>query len=134
MNLRIASIDNEQFTICVEKELWGSNYSGLTKWQPGDKLLFFVDKEVAGLAEISGEYFASDEVVWENGVFPYRIPLRFIYVLPANKRVPTRNIIKEKLMECWGHNWGWGIQAKHPVAPQQAIEILDYISEVIGEK
>lgn len=86
------------------------------------------------MAEVSGEYFVSDGVVWENGVFPYRIPLDFVYVLPAGKRVPTRSVIKDRLMKAWGYNWGWGIQAKYPVPPQQADEILNYIAEMTGKK
>lgn len=45
MSLRIASIDNEQFRICVDKKVWGSNNSGLTKWQLGDKLLFLLRRK-----------------------------------------------------------------------------------------
>lgn len=133
MSLRIASIDNGQFEICVKKGVWGSNNSGLTKWQVGDKLLFFVEKEVAGLAEISGQYFASDEIVWGNGVFPYRVPLKFLFVLPKEKRLPTRSVIKDKLMSVWGYNWGWGIQVKQPVPQKEAEEILNYITEEMSK-
>lgn len=132
MTLRIASIDSVQFGVCVNQEVWGSNMSILLKWQIGDKLLFFVEKHVAGLAEVVGQPYISEDIIWNNGLFPKRVPIKFIYVLPEEKRIPTNGMIKDLLMKAWGYNWGWGIPVKYPVPPQQAEAILNFISETAG--
>lgn len=90
-------------------------------------LLFFVEKKVAALAEVAGEPFVSVDEIWDNGLFPYRVPLEFRFILDEDDRVPTGHVIKDHLMSAWGYNYGWGIQVKQPVPNPQADEILKYI-------
>jgi len=74
MRLRLTKIDEYQFLTCLQHQVWGSDRVRFKDWKVGDYLAFIVDKAIAGLAQVSGETFVSDQLVWENDVYPYRIP------------------------------------------------------------
>ena len=128
MHVRLTSISDEQFKICHENECWGSrggkNNAPFKDWQEGDYLAFSVNKELAGLAKIVGDPFISEEPIWENDLFPYRINLKFIYVFEQNNRIPIKNNVLSILHSAWGKNYGWAIVAKRPLPDNQAKKLL----------
>lgn len=109
MRLRLTKIDEYQFLICLKHALWGSKSSRFSDWYQGDKFAIIVDKSLAALAEVAGPSFESQDKVWDNGVFPYRIPLRFIYVLAPKDRPPILGDIRDALMKQWGTKYGFRI-------------------------
>ncbi len=88
MRLRITKVDEYQFLTCLKHSLWGSKSARFKDWQGDDYLVFIVDKALAGYAVVSGKPFHSTDKVWDNGLFPYRIPIKFAHVLTKDNRVP----------------------------------------------
>lgn len=86
-------------------------------------LAFIVDKNIAGLAEVTGGHFYSDETIWSNGLFPFRIPIEFIYVLDIKDRVPILGQVRDTIMRAWGTHYGWGILNKK-VLPEDAARTI----------
>lgn len=109
MRLRLTKIDEYQFLPCLKHALWGSKSSRFSDWYQGDKFAIIVDKSLAALAEIAGSAFESQDTVWDNGLFPYRIPLRFIHVLAPKDRPPILGDVRDVLMKQWGTKYGFRI-------------------------
>lgn len=110
MRLRLVSIDELQFLTCLRHQLWGSKSARFAEWKRGDYLAFIVDKAIAGLAEVAGDPLVSREKVWDNGLFPYRIPLKMVHATERGKRSPILGPIRDALMSAWTTNYGWGIR------------------------
>ena len=113
----------------MKYSLWGSRSARFKDWQKGDKLAFIVDKALAGYAEVSGEPFRSDERVWDNALFPWRIPIKFQYVLTKDKRIPILGEIRDILMSAWGNSYGWGILNQRVLSDSPAEKIIATFAE-----
>lgn len=116
MRLRLTKIDEYQFLTCLKHGLWGSKSARFKNWSQGDRLAIIVEKNLAALAEVSGKPFNSRDKVWDNGLFPHRIPLRFTHVLKPKDRPPILGEIRDALTQQWGPRYGWAI------LNQQALE------------
>jgi hypothetical protein len=109
VRLRITKIDEYQFLTCLKHGLWGSKSARFKTWRVGDKLAIVVEKNLAGLCEVAGPPYESREQVWENGLFPHRIPVKLTHVLRPKDRPPILGEIRDALTEEWGPNYGWAI-------------------------
>ena len=109
MRLRLTKIDEYQFLTCLKHAIWGSKSARFSDWYQGDKFAIIIDKNLAALAEVSGPAFESQAQVWENGLFPYRIPLRFIHVFAPQDRPPILGELRDALMQQWGTKYGFRI-------------------------
>mgnify|MGYP001565348742 CR=1 FL=1 len=130
MNLRLVSVDELQFLTCYKNSVWGSKTARFTsknKWNVDDYLVILVDKTVAGLAKVSGEPFFSKKEVWDNGTFPYRIPIKFEYVALPKNRLPVLGEIRDALTSEWGPSYGWGILNQRLLGGQTASVIVNKI-------
>lgn len=128
MRLRLTKVDEYQFLTCLQYSLWGSKSSRFKDWYEGDFLAFIVDKSLAGLAQVSGKPFRSDEKVWDNGVFPHRIPMRFTHVLESGQRIPVLGVVRDVLTSTWGHRYGWGILDQRVLTNASADTIIKEIT------
>jgi hypothetical protein len=124
MRLRLTKIDEYQFLTCMKYSLWGSRSARFKDWHDGDYLTFIVDKTLAGLAEIAGKPFQSQEGVWDNGVFPYRISIKFVHVLSKEQRVPLLGEVRDALTSAWGTRYGWGILNQQVLQDEKADTII----------
>ena len=97
MRLRMVKVDEIQFLNCVQHGLWGSNRPRFGKWQKGDQLAFVVGSDLAGLATVTGTPYLDDAVIWDNGLFPERIPIEFSHVLSVDRRPSLKGKIGETL-------------------------------------
>ena len=109
MRLRLSSIDEFQLLTCFKHGLWGAKMDRFPGWEQGDYLLLTVNKSLAALAQIAGKPFKSDKEVWDNGLYPYRIPIRFLIVLRSHDRPLLLGEIRDVLTSVWGPTYGWGI-------------------------
>lgn len=109
MRLRITKIDEYQLLTCVEHGIWGSKSARFKAWRVGDKLAIIVEKSLAALCEVAGEPYVSREKVWDNGLFPHRIPMRFTHILRPKDRPPILGEVRDTLTEEWGPKYGWAI-------------------------
>lgn len=121
--VRVASVDEVQFLTCIKYQVWGSNSARFKTWSQGDYLIFVVEKAIAGVAEVTGEGFQSNEAIWENGVFPHRIPLRFRYAIGPEIRPPIYGDIWDAFTSAWGQRYGWGM-ATQSVLPDEAAQVI----------
>ncbi len=127
MHLRLAAIDELQFLTCLKYQLWRSKSARFKDWKTGDYLAFVVDKAIAGLAQISGESFESKERVWDNGLFPYRIPIKMLHAIEPETRPPILGQIRDALTSAWGTTYGWGIRNQQLLQNNAADTIINFI-------
>jgi hypothetical protein len=113
----------------LKYSLWGSRSARFKDWQKGDLLAFIVDKALAGYAEVSGESFRSDERVWDDGLFPYRISIKFRCVLNKNQRIPILGEIRDILISEWKNRYGWGILNQQLLTGSSAERIIAAVEE-----
>jgi len=123
MRLRLTSLDEYQFLICVKHQVWGSKIARFGDWIIGDHLAFIVDRSLAGLARISGKPFRSSEPVWDNGLFPHRIPIELTHVMLRENRPPILGPIRDALISTWGTRYGLGI-LNQQIMPEHASEVI----------
>ena len=109
MRLRLTSIDEFQFLTCLKNEIWGSKTNRFKEWREGDYLVIIVNKSIAGIGEIMGKSFKSDTPVWDNGLFPYRISVKFIHAMHKNNRPPVLGKLRDVITSAFGYNYGLGI-------------------------
>lgn len=109
MRARVTKLDDYQFLTCLQHGLWGSRSARFKDWQVGDKLILLVGNAVGGLAEVSGKPFKSSEQVWDNDVFPHRIPMRFTWVPSPEQRPPILGEVRHTLSEAYDGGGGWGL-------------------------
>lgn len=128
MRLRLTKIDEYQFLTCLKYSLWGSKASRFKDWQEGDYLGFIVNKTLAGLSVVAGKPFYSKEIVWDNGVFPYRIPIKFMHILRREQRPPILGEIRDILTSKWGARYGWGILTQQVLEEKSAEAIIKTIT------
>lgn len=80
----------------------GSKSARFKIWGVGDKLAFIVEKSLAGLCEVAGPPYEAREKVWNNRLFPHRIPMKFTHALRPKDRLPILGEIRDTLTEEWG--------------------------------
>jgi hypothetical protein len=134
MRLRLTKVDEFQFLTCVKNEVWGSNSARFNGWKIGDLLVFIVEKQIAGLAEVSGPPYKSDKTVWDNGLFPNRIPIKFNYLFEKGDRPNILGTIREALISVWTNMYGWGILNQVLLIEPQAEIIFEEITRHISKK
>jgi len=125
MKIRLVKIDELQFLTCIKHGLWGSKSARFKGWEKGDGLVFIVGKALAALSEVVGDPFSSKDVVWDNGLFPYRIPIAFRHVLEEDDRVPILGKVRQTLTDSWGPRYGWGILDQQPLSGEAADIIIN---------
>jgi hypothetical protein len=128
LRLRITKVDEYQFLTCLKHSLWGSKSARFKDWREGDYLVFIVNKKLAGFAAVSGKAFHSTDPVWDNGLFPYRIPLKFVHVLSKDQRPPVLGEARDILTIAWGPRYGWGIITQSIIHDKQAETLTKIIS------
>lgn len=129
MRLRLTKVDEFQFLTCVKNEVWGSNSARFSDWQIGDLLAIIVDKQIAGIAEVSGVPFRSEKIVWDNGIFSFRIPIKFNHLFDKQHRPQILGNIRDALINAWTTRYGWGILNQYLLDEINA-EII--VKEIIG--
>lgn len=121
--VRAASCDEVHFLTSLKFGLWGSNIARFKHWQVGDRLVLVVEKALAGIAEIAGEPFVSEQPIWDGGLFPYRIPLKFVYALGPDIRPSIDGDVWEAFTSAWGPRYGWGL-ASQSALPEDSAEVI----------
>jgi len=127
--MRIVKLDELQFLFCVKNKVWGSNRTNLKNWENDSLLIFKVDNQIAGLAKITGNYYSSEEIIWDNDLYKHRRPLKFLAIFKKTDRVNFNPIIKNILIKEWGKDYGHGIINAMKINPQNKELILAVISK-----
>jgi hypothetical protein len=128
MRLRLTKVDEYQFLTCFKHSLWGSKVSRFKEWQEGDCLAFIVNRELAGYAVVSSKPFREAKIIWGNGLFPYRISIKFMHVLAKEQRPPILGEVRDILTSAWGPKYGWGILTQQVLEGNKAETIVRAIT------
>lgn len=127
MRLRITKLDEFQFLTSVKNQVWGSKVSRFSSWEIGDFLIFIVDKAIAGIAEVTGKPYVSKQRVWDNGLFPHRIPVKFVHIMLPKNRPPVLGEIRDVLTVTWGPKYGFGIINQQIISGSAAEKLVKLI-------
>lgn len=125
VKIRLVKIDELQFLTCFKHGLWGSKSARFKEWDKGDGLVFIVGKTLTALAEVVGSPFSSKDIIWDNGLFPYRVPIAFHHVLDKDDRVPILGKVRQAMTDSWGPRYGWGILNQQALSGKEADIIID---------
>ncbi len=127
MRVRLSSIDEYQLLTCYKHELWGSKSDRFGDWQQSDYLVLTVNKTLAALAYVFGKPFKSNEKVWDNGLYPFRIPIKFQIIVEPDARPLILGEIRDVLTSVWGPTYGWGILNQQVLEGDVAEKLLSAI-------
>lgn len=117
--MRIASVPSWKFAdVVVANSVWGSNRSYFGKWELRETLVLLVGKEGILVATVSGTPFISDQMIWEEDLYEYRIPVRIEKVLRGDTGKAAAKAVRQALSEGLGSYYGAYImsQSKLPDA------------------
>lgn len=96
--MRIASVPSWKFAdVVVANNVWGSNRSRFGKWEHGETLVLLVGKEGVLVATVSGKPFTSDQMIWEDDLYEYRIPVHIEKILRNDAGVVANQAIRKAL-------------------------------------
>jgi len=109
MRLRLVKVpDWFQFLTCLKQGIWGSMTNKFNQWEQGDYVGFLVGKSVVGLAEVTSKTFKSEEVVWDDDIYLYRIHIKFLSAMTEEHKVPLFGELQETIIEVANTpGWGW---------------------------
>ena len=93
------------------------------KWAPGESLVLLIGKEGILVATVSAASFTSDQMIWEENLFEYRIPVRVEKVLRGTAGVAAGQAVRKSLAAGLGHVYGAYImsQTKLPEEVEQLV-------------
>ncbi len=127
MRLRLSSIDEFQLLTCFGHGLWGAKTDRFSDWRQGDYLLLTVNKSLAALAQVMGKKYKSSEKVWDNGLYPFRIPIKFLNLIEPQHRPLLLGEARDVLTSVWGPTYGWGILNQQLLEGEAADKLLSAI-------
>jgi hypothetical protein len=105
--MRIASVPKWKFAeVVIENSVWGSNRSRFGKWELGETLVILVAKEGIVVAAVTGEGFLSDQMIWEEDLYEYRIPVRIEKVLRGGAGKAAAAAVRQVLSDGLGTYYG----------------------------
>ena len=130
MRARVTKVDEFQFLTCLKHGLWGSKSARFKDWEPGDLLFVLVGKGLAAFAEVNGKPYVSQERVWDNGVYPHRIPIAFRHAMRPENRPPVLGEIREALIAAFGTRYGWGILNQRLMGETAADQLLNQVKKL----
>jgi len=120
----MTKLAEEHFLVCLKHSTWGSNASRFGPWRLGDGLAFLVETNIAGLAEVAGSPYLDDAPIWNNGLFPYRVPIRFLRAIRSENRPSVLGPISQALRSLNSRgNYGSYI-ASLAVLPEHATRLV----------
>ncbi len=132
MTLRYSQVKTEaQLLVSVANCLWASKQNKFSKWKLGEWLGILVKKELGVLARVSGPAFYSNDILWEDDLYPYRISIEiFKYYEPGSRLDCVSGF--EKQFEDAFINIGFQIMTQNPFPEYMEKEILKKIMAVQG--
>jgi len=128
LRIRITSMDEKQLAVCLANSLWGSNRNIFKEWESGDILVFCINMEIVAAAKVSGAPDVSELPIWDNGVFPWRIPLTFTHYFYPNNRIPLSGEIRDMFFRKYGEKYGYVFLNKVIIESETANLIMGKIT------
>lgn len=103
--------------ICLERCIFGQKHNLISKWEQGDRVIYYVDREFTALATVAGDpYYDNQNKVWPDGMYPYRTKVIPDVVLPRGHRIRVDDEIRGRLQESLGKFWMLHIRSARPIS------------------
>ena len=128
--VRIVKVDEYQFLLCVKHGLWGGTFNRYGKFGINDLIIFKVGKQVAGAAVVTGKSFEDDTMIWDTGLYPFRLPVKFTHIIDPDSRDSISDKVNQGLLDTYGYIYGWVIQSQVPLDPALAEIIIRELASV----
>jgi hypothetical protein len=124
--MRIAGVPSWKFAdVVVANNVWGSNRSRFGKWEHGETLVLLVGKEGVLVATVSGKPFTSDQMIWEDDLYEYRISVHVEKILRGDIGVIANQVARKALAAGLGGIYGAYImsQSKLPKEVENLVSV-----------
>src|SRR5450830_877706 len=111
--MRIASVAAwESADVVVKNGVWASNRCLFGKWVRGETLVLLVGKEALVVATVIGTWFRSDNVLWKDDLYEYRIPVHIERIVDDNSGVTANQAVRRCLAAGLGNVYGTYIMSQ----------------------
>jgi hypothetical protein len=123
--MRVARVDSWQVAeVVVKNGVWGSNRSRFGKWSLGETLVLLVGQDGVVVSTVTGMAFTSDQMIWDEDLYEYRIPVRIEKVLRGDTGKAAAKAVRQVLSEGLGSYYGAYImsQSKLPEAVERLVK------------
>ena len=123
--MRIASVPTwKSADVAVANNVWGSSRSRFGKWALGEDLVLLIGEEGVLIATVSGAPFTSDQMIWEDDLHEYRIPVHVVKVLRGDAGKAAARVVRQTLSEGLGNYYGAYImsQSKLPEEVEKLVK------------
>src|SRR5664280_15758 len=115
--MRIASVPSWKFAdVVVANSVWGSNRSHFGNWEPKETLVLLIGKEGVLVATMSGTPFTSDQMIWEDDLYEYRVPVRVDKVLRGTVGLAAGQAVRKALAAGLGKHYGSYIMSQNKLS------------------
>jgi len=103
VRVRLVTSNEENLRIALNRRVWGSNVNRFRQWTTGDHLLFVVDGMIAAAALPCSEPFRSEDPLWPDGTYSYRIRIQPVYWAPPSDRPELpRQLLRDHMGRYYG--------------------------------
>jgi hypothetical protein len=122
--MRIASVPTWKFAdVVVKNGVWGSNRSRFGKWEHGEPLVLLIGKDGVLIATVTSKPFMSDQMIWEDDLYEYRIPVRVEKVLRGDAGAAASQAVHKALAAGLGNIYGAYIMSQSKL-PEEVEELV----------
>jgi len=111
--MRVASVPSWKFAdAAVKHGIWGSNRSRFGKWDRGEILVLLVGKEGVVVATVAGKAFQSDQMIWDEDLYEFRIPIHVEQVMRDDAGKAAAAAVRKALASGLGNIYGTYIMSQ----------------------
>ena len=105
--MRVVSVPSWKFAnVVVEQGVWGSNRSHFGKWSEGETVVVLVGYEGVVTGTVAGKQFVSDQMIWDEDLFEFRIRLSIVKVIRGDAGRATAAAVRKALAAGLGNIYG----------------------------
>jgi hypothetical protein len=132
MTLRFSQVKTEyQLLVSVANCLWASKQNKFSKWKLGEWLGILVKKELGVLAKVTGPAYHSNDILWEDDLYPYRIPIKIIKYYEPGSRLNCISEFERQFEDAFV-SIGFQIMTQNPFPEYMEKKWLENIMTVQG--
>ncbi|HPD39626.1 MAG TPA: hypothetical protein PK411_14865 [Mesotoga infera] len=96
----------ESFEVARDNNVWANKKKHFSKWEVGERVVMFIEEDGVALGEITGLPFYSEEVLWEDDLYPWRIPISFELIAKGKEGETAQRRLKRIIAEGYGSYYG----------------------------
>jgi len=119
----------EKFEPCEKYRVFASNFNTFRKWRVDERLLIFIGKEGLVKTLVTGEFFNSNEMIWKNDLYEWRVPINKSEKFDGINGTRLNLAIKSLLYKEYGHYYGFLLRNHTCLREEVAYKIESILSE-----